>query len=100
MLGAQPANLLALLVTAVGNTAANRRLTFGITGRRAAARHHLQGLLAFALGLALTSGALAALHAVSTPSRPVELAVLVVANLAATALRFLLLRLAMHHRRA
>lgn len=100
MLGAQPANLLALLVTAVGNTAANRRLTFGITGRRAAGRHHLQGLLAFALGLALTSGSLAALHAAGTPSRPVELVVLVAANLAATALRFLLLRLAMHHRRS
>ncbi|GAA3782895.1 dolichyl-phosphate beta-glucosyltransferase [Micromonospora maritima] len=97
-LGAQPANLLALLLTAVANTAANRRLTFGVTGRRHAGRHHLQGLLAFALGLALTSGALAVLHAVTAPPRAVELVVLVAANLAATALRFLLLRLAMHHR--
>ncbi|MEU8131570.1 dolichyl-phosphate beta-glucosyltransferase [Micromonospora sp. NPDC049049] len=100
MLGAQPANLLALLLTAVANTAANRRLTFGISGRRHAARHHAQGLLAFALGLALTSGALAVLHLVSAvPARPVELAVLVAANLAATVLRFVLLRLGMHHRR-
>ncbi|MFG1677670.1 glycosyltransferase [Micromonospora sp. NPDC049282] len=98
-LGAQPANLLALLLTAVANTAANRRLTFGVTGRRNAGRHHAQGLLAFALGLAVTSGSLAALHAVTAPPRAVELAVLVAANLAATALRFLLLRLAMHHRR-
>ncbi|MFD6567966.1 glycosyltransferase [Micromonospora profundi] len=99
-LGAQPANLLALLVTAVANTAANRRLTFGITGRRHAGRHHAQGLLAFALGLALTSGALAVLHAaVAAPARPVELVVLVAANLAATVLRFVLLRLGMHHRR-
>jgi putative flippase GtrA len=98
-LGAQPANLLALLVTAVGNTAANRRLTFGISGRRHAGRHHLQGLLAFGLGLALTSGALAALHAATgTPPRAMELAVLVAANLAATVLRFVLLRLGMHHR--
>ncbi|MEH0843807.1 bifunctional glycosyltransferase family 2/GtrA family protein [Micromonospora sp. CPCC 205711] len=98
--GAQPANLLALLVTAVANTAANRRLTFGVTGRRHAGRHHLQGLVAFALGLALTSGSLAALHAVTaTPPRTAELAVLVVANLAATVLRFVLLRLGMHHRR-
>jgi putative flippase GtrA len=97
-LGAQPANLLALLVTAVGNTAANRRLTFGISGRRHAGRHHLQGLLAFGLGLALTSGALAALHAATgTPPRAMELAVLVAANLAATVLRFVLLRLGMHH---
>ncbi|WP_406044337.1 glycosyltransferase family 2 protein [Micromonospora sp. NBC_00898] len=99
-LGAQAANLLALLVTAVANTAANRRLTFGISGRRHAARHQLQGLLAFALGLALTSGSLAALHAAAAaPPRPLELAVLVAANLAATALRFALLRLAMHHHR-
>ncbi|MDG4801224.1 dolichyl-phosphate beta-glucosyltransferase [Micromonospora sp. WMMD980] len=97
-LGAQPANLLALLLTAVANTAANRRLTFGVTGRRHAGRHHLQGLLAFALGLALTSGSLAVLHALTVPPRAVELTVLVAANLAATALRFLLLRLAMHHR--
>ncbi|MEV1157167.1 bifunctional glycosyltransferase family 2/GtrA family protein [Micromonospora chokoriensis] len=99
-LGAQPANLLALLVTAVANTAANRRLTFGITGRRHVGRHHVQGLVAFGLGLALTSGALAVLHAVhAVPARPVELAVLVAANLAATVLRFVLLRLGMHHRR-
>ncbi|GAB3842453.1 bifunctional glycosyltransferase family 2/GtrA family protein [Micromonospora andamanensis] len=96
-LGAQPANVLALLLTAVANTAANRRLTFGIAGRRHTARHHAQGLLAFAVGLALTSGSLAALHAVATPPRPLELAVLLTANLAATALRFTLLRLAMHH---
>ncbi|MEU9827398.1 bifunctional glycosyltransferase family 2/GtrA family protein [Micromonospora chersina] len=98
-LGAQPANLLALLVTAVANTAANRRLTFGVTGRRHAGRHHLQGLLAFALGLALTSGSLAVLHATAgTPPRALELTVLIAANLAATALRFTLLRLAMYHR--
>jgi hypothetical protein len=36
-------NLLALLVTAVGNTAANRRFTFGVTGPRHAVRHQLQG---------------------------------------------------------
>ncbi|KAB1922314.1 glycosyltransferase family 2 protein [Micromonospora noduli] len=98
-LGVQPANLLALLLTAVANTAANRRLTFGISGRRHAGRHHLQGLLAFGLGLALTSGSLAVLHAAhAAPARPVELAVLVAANLAATVLRFVLLRLGMHHR--
>ncbi|SCL28782.1 dolichyl-phosphate beta-glucosyltransferase [Micromonospora inyonensis] len=99
-LGAQPANLLALLLTAVANTAANRRLTFGISGRRHAGRHHLQGLAAFALGLALTSGSLATLHAVTAaPARPVELVVLIAANLAATVLRFVLLRAALHHRR-
>jgi len=92
-MSAQPANLLALLVTAVGNTAANRRLTFGVTERTGRLHHQMQGLLVFAAGLGLTSGALAALRAASaTPARPVELAVLVLANLVTTALRFLLLR--------
>ena len=68
-------------------------MTFGVSGWRHAARHHLQSLAVFAVCLALTSGALAALHALtSTPARPVELAVLVAANLAATLARFLLLR--------
>ena len=93
VVGAQVANLLALLVTAVANTAANRRLTFGVSGRRGAGRHQAQGLVVFGLGLALTSGSLALLHAVSaTPARFVELTVLVAANLLATLLRFLLLR--------
>ena len=97
--GAQAANAAALLVTAVANTAANRRLTFGIRGRRHAARHQAQGLFAFALGLALTAGCLAGLHwAYPAAGRGVELAVLVAANLVATLLRFLLLRGRMYHR--
>ncbi|HJQ41683.1 MAG TPA: bifunctional glycosyltransferase family 2/GtrA family protein [Jatrophihabitantaceae bacterium] len=91
-IGAQPANLFALLVTAVANTAANRRFTFGVRGV-GAGRHQAQGLIVFALGLVLTSGALAALNAfVSDPQRVVELGVLVAANLAATVLRFVLFR--------
>ena len=91
--GAQAANLIALLVTAVANTAANRRLTFGISGTRQAATHQLQGLVVFGLGLALTSGSLALLHALEpAPHRAIELSTLVVANLAATVLRFVLLR--------
>ena len=92
-LGAQVANFLALLITAIGNTAANRRFTFGITGRRHAGRHQMQGLVAFGLGLGLTSGSLVLLHAAWPGSgRVIELAVLVAANLAATVLRFVLLR--------
>ncbi len=91
--GAQPANLLALLLTAVGNTALNRRFTFGVRGAGAAVRHQFQGLLVFALGLALTSGSLALLGAASQrPPRVVELAVLTFANLVATVLRFVLFR--------
>jgi putative flippase GtrA len=92
-LGAQPANFLALLVTTVANTAANRRLTFGVTGRQHAGRQQLQGLMAFGICLGLTSGALGALHATDrSPGRAGELILLVLANLAATVLRFVLLR--------
>ncbi|MDQ1735887.1 MAG: hypothetical protein QOH56_2138 [Pseudonocardiales bacterium] len=91
--GAQAANFFALLVTAMANTAANRRLTFGISGSSKAATHQAQGLAVFALGLALTSGSLAALHVITAhPSRGIEVGTLVVANLVATALRFVLLR--------
>ncbi|MEV6650006.1 bifunctional glycosyltransferase family 2/GtrA family protein [Streptomyces sp. NPDC051219] len=91
--GPQPANGLALLVSAVANTAANRRLTFGVRGRERALRHQAQGLVVFGIGLALTSGSLAALEAAAgDPGHSTELAVLVAANLAATVLRFLLLR--------
>jgi putative flippase GtrA/glycosyltransferase involved in cell wall biosynthesis len=91
-MGAQSANLLALLLTAIANTAANRRFTFGVRGA-GAMQHQAQGLIVFGLGLALTSGSLALLSLVSTsPSRAVEVAVLISANLAATVLRFVLFR--------
>jgi putative flippase GtrA len=91
-LGPQSANLLALLVTAVGNTAANRTFTFGLQGRRDVLRQHLRALALFGLGLVVTGGALAALHAVvAEPSWSTELLVLTVANLAASVVRFALL---------
>lgn len=87
------ANALALLVTAVANTAANRRFTFGVRGRSKALRHQAQGGIAFALGLAATSLALGGLHLFAPgASRGVELTVLVLANALATLVRFLLLR--------
>ncbi|HEY3337237.1 MAG TPA: bifunctional glycosyltransferase family 2/GtrA family protein [Propionicimonas sp.] len=100
-LGAQPANLIALLVTAVGNTAANRRLTFGITGRAGILRHHLGGLAAFGVALVLTSGSLWLLDEWwPAAGHHVEVALLVVANAAATLLRFVSLRLMMNRRDA
>jgi putative flippase GtrA len=92
-MSAQAANAVSLLVTAIANTAVNRRFTFGIRGRSRAARHQLRGLIAFGIGLVLTSGALAALHAATArPGRAVEVAVLVAANLVATVVRFGLYR--------
>ncbi|MFE9923314.1 glycosyltransferase [Streptomyces sp. NPDC005774] len=91
--GAQAANALALLASAVANTAANRRLTFGVRGRHGVLGHQLKGLAAFLVGLALTSGSLAVLHRAAPEAGPgPELLTLVLANLAATLLRFLLLR--------
>jgi len=90
----QWANLVALLVTAIANTAVNRRVTFGVRGNDGAVRHQAQGLIVFAIGLALTSGSLALLDAISShPAKKVELAVLILANLLATAVRFLMLRI-------
>ncbi|MEU4215037.1 bifunctional glycosyltransferase family 2/GtrA family protein [Actinoplanes sp. NPDC026623] len=90
--GPQSANLVALLVTAVANTAANRRLTFRVRGSDGAWRHQAQGLVVFAVGLGLTSGSLALLHLAGDPPTSVELGVLVIANLVATGVRFLLMR--------
>lgn len=91
-IGAQGANLIALLATAIANTAANRRFTFGVRGRAGIARHQFEGFVVFAIGLGLTSGALAVLHTLGEPPRAVELLVLVAANLMATVVRFVLLR--------
>jgi putative flippase GtrA len=92
-LDAVAANALALLVTAVANTAANRRFTFGVTGRHRRLRQHLEGLVVFGLGLAMTTGALGLLARDNhDPDRAAELAALVAANAVATLLRFVLLR--------
>ncbi|MGW4425263.1 glycosyltransferase [Streptosporangium sp. NPDC004631] len=87
------ANGVAMLVTAVANTAANRRFTFGVTGRAGAVRHQLGGGLAFLVGLLLSTGGLALLDRFA-PDAPTaaEAVALVAANALATLVRFLLLR--------
>jgi glycosyltransferase involved in cell wall biosynthesis/putative flippase GtrA len=91
--GAQQANFLALLLTAVGNTAANRRFTFGITGPARLFTQQFQGLMVFLLAWTITSSSLMILHAVSVDAVPShELLVLTGANVIATLLRFVLLR--------
>lgn len=89
----QAANFVALLVTAVANTWANRRFTFGVRGRTNVVRHHLQGLVLFGMSWLITAGTLAVLHGYFPTAGPHhELVVLTAANLAATVLRFVLLR--------
>ena len=90
------ANVIALVATAIGNTAANRRLTFSVRDRAGMARDHAAGLLALGAALAITSASLSVLTVVA-PGAPhaIEVVILVAANAAATLVRFLLLRLAL-----
>ncbi|TFC04912.1 bifunctional glycosyltransferase family 2/GtrA family protein [Cryobacterium sp. MDB2-33-2] len=91
---AQLANFLSLLITAIANTWANRRLTFGVRGRRGAVKHQAQGLVIFGLAWLVTSGSLLVLHLVRADAGPqAEIIVLTAANLLATVMRFVLLRL-------
>lgn len=92
--GAQQANFLALLLTAVGNTAANRRFTFGINGPEKLFTQQLQGLVVFSLAWLVTSSSLAALHTIAADSSSaIELMTLTGANIIATLMRFVLLRI-------
>jgi putative flippase GtrA len=92
-LGGQGANVVAWVATAVVDTAANRRLTFGLSGRAGAARAQGEGLVVFGIGMVLTSGSLFTLDAlVPQPNQILQLGVLLLANIAAGLLRFALLR--------
>jgi putative flippase GtrA len=57
--GAVAANLIAVSATALANTWANRRYTFGYRGTRERGRHYLGGVVISLAGLALSSLALA-----------------------------------------
>jgi putative flippase GtrA len=92
-LGAGGANAVALFLTAIANTAANRRVTFRVRGRAGVVRHHARGALVYVLTLGLTSASLASLHRIDArPPRAIELAVLVVAGAFATVSRYVALR--------
>jgi putative flippase GtrA len=91
-LGSGLANDVALAVTAVANTTANRRLTFGIRGRERMVRHQVAAFAVFLVALAFTNGALALLHDIDPhPARLLEAAALVGANLLATLSRYVAL---------
>ena len=93
LMNPQVANFLALLLTAIANTAVNRRFTFGVRGRSRVALHQFQGLIVFGIAWLITSGALLELHAINpNANSTVDLIVLTFANLLATVLRFVLFR--------
>jgi glycosyltransferase involved in cell wall biosynthesis len=88
-LGSRGANVTALTLTAVANTVANRRFTFGGRGRRRIVRDQLGGLLVYAIALALTDLSLVLLHRLDPrPARLLEVSVLVLASLGATVARY------------
>jgi putative flippase GtrA len=92
-LGPGAANAIALALTGIANTQANRRLTFGVRCHEQLVRHHLQGGLVFALTLSLTSAALRLQQAVAPHApRAVELIVLLAASACATVTRYVALR--------
>jgi glycosyltransferase involved in cell wall biosynthesis len=90
---AMQANLFALLLTAIGNTTANRRFTFGVKGSRDVVRHQVQGLVIFAAGLAVTSASLAWVDSIGGRHRLLEVSVLCAANLFVTVMRFAAMKL-------
>jgi putative flippase GtrA len=92
-LDAPVANAVALAVTAVANTQANRRYTFGVRGCQGLLRQHAAGALVYVLALALTEGALRVVLVVSPhATHVVEAIVLVAASAAATLTRYVALR--------
>jgi putative flippase GtrA len=92
-LGAAGANALALALTAVANTQANRRFTFRIRGRAGLVRQHAAGAMVYLIALGLTAGALDVLNRLDhRPSHLLEVSVLVVATTVATVTRYVALR--------
>jgi glycosyltransferase involved in cell wall biosynthesis len=92
--GAQQANFLALLITAIANTAANRRFTFRIHGPERVFTQQFQGLVVFVVAWGITASSLLLLHAIHPDAAPrTELIVLTCANVFATLVRFVLLRI-------
>ncbi len=91
--GTQWANVVSLVLCSVLNTELNRRISFGVTDRHLWWRDQRRGLWVMLLALAMTSGSLWLLHQASPEaSVPLELAVIVLGNVASAVTRFLLLR--------
>ncbi len=90
---AQVANLVALALATVANTAMNRRWTFGVRGRERAGRQQAQALAVFGLTLLMTSGSLALLE-VWAPGAPawLQTGVLAAATAVSTVARFVAMR--------
>lgn len=93
IMGAQAANLVALLAATVVNTAVNRAWTFGVRTRRGAWWHQLQGVGILVLTELLTGGALAVLG-VLWPHAPTALQTVVIGavTVISTIVKFVVMR--------
>ncbi len=90
---AQTANLAALLLATLANTAMNRRWTFAVRGSARVGRHHLQSLCILAVTWLMTATALGVLHLVNaTPDTWLETATIGGATAASTLIRFVAMR--------
>lgn len=90
-LGSITTNVVALTATAVLNTAANRRWTFGHRGRGGRARMWRRASTVHLAGLLVTTAALVTADAVDGGSLGTELSLLLVASAIGTGSRFLLM---------
>ncbi len=100
VLGAQPANLVALAITTVGNTEFHRRVTFA-TRKYHAGKRHFQDLVTFAFYAAYGSIVLASLDAMITePTALEQTGVLLAASVVGGIVRFAVLRWWVFERRS
>jgi putative flippase GtrA len=90
--GAVAADVIALGVCTVINTAANRRLTFNLRGRTRRVRQQLRGLAAALLPLGLNLVALACASALGITEAVPLVLVLTLANAVASMAKFVLLQ--------
>jgi len=91
-LGPIGADIVALGICAIANTAANRRLTFALQGPVDRSRHYVAGLAVTLMPLALTLATLALLGAAGVTALGPLLLALTLVNGLATAARFVLFR--------
>jgi putative flippase GtrA len=90
-LGSVGADVVALGLCTLANTAANRRLTFELRGRNRLVRHHASGLAVGLVPLGLNLATLALLTVAGITSLPALVIALTVTNAAAALAKFALL---------
>jgi putative flippase GtrA len=89
--GIVAADVIALAACTLANTAANRRLTFALSGRSRRVRHHVRALVAALMPLSLNLVALALVVAAGLRGVATLIAAVTVANAVATLTRFTML---------